>query len=78
MVTPPKRYDVTIPRTYTDAAGNQKTHFWQVGTAFPLRERSGFSIKLWSKLLVTDQLVVFEREPEDPEALPPPEDNIPF
>lgn len=77
MVTP-KRYDVTIPRTYTDAAGNPKTHFWQVGTAFPLREHSGFSIKLWSKLLVTDQLVIFEREPEETQTPPPPEDNIPF
>lgn len=60
-----KIYDVTIPRTYTDASGKQKTHFWNVGTAFPLKERDGFSIKLNAKMLVTDEYVVFLREPDE-------------
>jgi hypothetical protein len=71
-----KQYDVTIPRTYTDASGKQKTHFWQVGTAFPLKERDGFSIKLNAKMLVTDEYVVFAREPREAGGdEPPPEDN---
>jgi hypothetical protein len=60
-----KMYNVCVPRQYKDGHGNDKTHFWQVGTAFPLRDQDGFSIKLWTKLLVTDQLVLFVREPRE-------------
>jgi hypothetical protein len=76
-----KIYDVTIPRTYKDANGKEKTHFWNVGTAFPLRERDGFSIKLNARMLVTDEYVVFVREPRDgaSDDQPPDEhDQIPF
>lgn len=73
-----KIYDVTIPRRYQDAAGNEKTHFWQVGTMFPLREKEGFSIKLNSKMLLTDQYVVFVRETDESKSDAPPNDDIPF
>lgn len=72
-----KRYDVTIPRTYTDASGKERTHFWQVGSAFPLREKDGFTIRLYAKMLITDEYVVFAREEEESSAAPP-EDNLPF
>lgn len=77
---PAKKYNVTIPRTYKDAGGNQKTHFWHVGTAFPLKEREGFSVKLYSKMLLTDQFVIFPHEPEENgnSSEVPPEDDIPF
>ena len=80
MPAPTKRYNVTVPRTYKDGHGNQKTHFWHVGTAFPLKERDGLSIKLYSKMIVTDQFVLFAEEPEEngsSEPLPD-DDNLPF
>jgi hypothetical protein len=77
-----KRYNVTVPRQYEDGNGNKKTHFWQVGTAFPLRDQDGISIKLWTKLLVTDQLVLFVHEPREraagESAAPEQSDDIPF
>ncbi len=78
------RFTVCIPRKYRDGSGAEKTHFWQVGTGFGFEPRSadgarGVSVKLYAKLLVTDQLVLFEQEPEAPGAAPPPEDDqIPF
>lgn len=78
------RFDVCIPRKYRDAAGNEKTHFWQVGTGFGFEARGddgaeGVSVRLYSKMLVTDQLVLFKREPETASsAAPPPDDNLPF
>jgi hypothetical protein len=73
-----KIYDVTIPRTYKDSNGKEKTHFWNVGTAFPLREREGFSIKLYSKMLLSDQYVVFLRDEDESTPAPPPDDGLPF
>lgn len=81
MSQPPRKYSVCIPRPYTTRGGEQKTHFWHVGTGFSLRERSGVTVKLFSKMLLTDQFVLFEDEPEDTpagSAAPPPDDDIPF
>lgn len=78
------RFTVCIPRKYRDNAGNEKTHFWQVGTGFGFESRSGsddatrgVSVKLYSKMLLTDSLVLFEQEPEAPSSAPP-DDNLPF
>lgn len=73
-----KRYDVTIPRTYRDSSGKEQTHFWLVGSAFPLKNRDGLSIKLYSRMLLSDQYVVFAREEEEDAAAAPPDDQIPF
>lgn len=70
------RYNVTIPRTYT-VNGVKKTHFWQVGTAFPLKEHDGFSIKLHSRMLLTDEYVLFAVDEDEPNASVPV-DDIPF
>ena len=77
------RYSVCIPRKYRDNAGAEKTHFWQVGTGFGFEARSadgaeGVSVKLYSKMLLTDQLVLFKQEPEAPSSAPPDDDQIPF
>lgn len=78
------RGDVCIPRKYRDSNGTEKTHFWQVGTAFGFERQTadgttrGASVKLYSKLLVTDSLVIFWREPEEPASSPPPDDDVPF
>ena len=72
------RFNVTVPRPYRDKSGAEKTHFWQVGTAFPLRNTEGISIKLFTKLLVTDQLVLFPVEEDAADNAPPPVDDIPF
>lgn len=76
------RFTVCIPRKYRDSAGNEKTHFWQVGTGFGFESQSsdgasGVSVKLYSKMLLTDQLVLFKQEPEAPSSAPPP-DDMPF
>jgi hypothetical protein len=76
-------FDVCVPRKYL-AGGAEKTHFWQVGTGFGFENQTakgpvrGVSVKLYTKLLVTDQLVLFEREREESSNEPPPDDNIPF
>jgi hypothetical protein len=73
------RYNVCVPRQYVTASGEKKTHFWPVGVMFPLKEQDGFTIKLWTKLLVTDQLVMFAHEPrEKPTDERVDEDGIPF
>lgn len=58
-----KRYDVCCPRPYKDGQGNQKTYFWKVGTAFPLKDRDGFSIQLYTRVLPLDELVCFVHQP---------------
>jgi hypothetical protein len=79
-----KRYDVCAPRKYQTSNGEEKTHFWNIGTAFPLKERDGFSIKLWTRILPTDELVLFVHEPKAASTTdgagsePPPHDDIPF
>lgn len=78
------RFDVCVPRKYRDGSGNERTHFWQVGSGFGFETRSaegttkGVSVKLYTKLLVSDQLVLFFREPEAPSSSPPPDDDVPF
>lgn len=76
----PKRYNVTIPRAYIErSTGKEKTHFWHVGTAFPLKDREGFTVNLYSKMLVTDRFVIFAEDDDQPApAEPPPHDDLPF
>lgn len=80
-------YNVCVPRKYTDAQGVEKTHFWQVGKAFPMRERDGFKVQIYTKmLLVPDgELVLFaaeQRQSQRPVGAVPDsdvgDDDIPF
>lgn len=80
-----KRYNAMCPRTYTDRDGKEKTTFFQVGTAFPLKEKDGFTIELWMRVLPTDRLVLFvheERARAPGETTAPdtiaPDDDLPF
>lgn len=79
-----KQYNVCVPRKYKDRTGAEKTHFWQVGMAWPMRERDGFTIELYTRVLPTDKLVCFLKESRDPGAVkeeeppPPNDDDIPF
>jgi hypothetical protein len=77
MANPP-RYDVTIPRAYKDSNGTERTHFWLVGSAFPLREHEGLSVKLYSRMLLSDQFVIFRRDEDESEKPPAPKDDLPF
>lgn len=80
-----KRYNVCSPRTYQQN-GEERTHFWIIGTAFPLKEKDGFSVKLWTRILPSDELVLLVNEPreqragaaKDPEGAEPPLDDLPF
>lgn len=40
------RYDAVAARTYTDRDGNEKSSFTNIGVAFPMKERDGFSLRL--------------------------------
>lgn len=40
------RYDVLIARPYVDQHGEEKASFTRIGTAWPMKERDGFSITL--------------------------------
>ncbi len=40
------RYDVLTARTYVDSHGEEKVSFTRIGTAWPMKERDGFSITL--------------------------------
>lgn len=81
-----KKYNLFIPREYTDNAGDKKTHFWQVGVLLPMQQRDGFSIKLYSNLLVTKgDMVAFpdlrniERpNKQEKDDVDPDDDDIPF
>lgn len=78
-----KRYNVCSPRTYTQN-GEEKTHFWSIGTAFPLKDKDGFSIRLYTRVLPSDELVMFVHEPREARSGgtashdEPPPDDIPF
>jgi len=40
------RYDAVAVRRYKDRDGNEKSAFTTIGTAFPLRDKDGFMVKL--------------------------------
>lgn len=74
-----KQYTVCAPRKYKTSNGETRTHFWPVGKAFPLREKDGFSLKLYTRLLPTDELVLFADDQDQvPPDEPPPKDDVPF
>jgi hypothetical protein len=81
-------YNVCVPRKYTDSNGTEKTHFWPVGKMFPMRERDGYKLQLYTKmLLVPDgEIVIFAAEQRQQTSQRPPgaasddgvDDDIPF
>lgn len=40
------RYDAIAARTYQDRDGNDKSSFTNIGVAFPMKDRDGFTIRL--------------------------------
>src|SRR5690606_22249581 len=40
------RYDAVAVRKYSDRDGNEKTAYTNVGVAWPMKEKDGFSVKL--------------------------------
>lgn len=78
-----KRFNVCYPRPYKGPNGEEKTHFWQVGKMFPMREQEGFTLQLYTRVLPGDKLVLFpedsqESAPTRDAPLPPGDDDIPF
>lgn len=76
-----KRFNVCCPRPYKGSNGEEKTHFWQVGKMFAMREREGFTIQLYTRVLPSDKLVLFPEDSQEPAAKEPPpigDDDIPF
>lgn len=76
-----KRYTVHVPREYTKNDGTKGTDFLRVGAAFPLKERDGFSVELYFRVLPSDRLVLFVYEPKPGTESPSEErgdDDIPF
>ncbi len=76
-----KRYNVCAVRKYRDRDNKEKTHFWRIGTAFPMREQDGLSLKLYTRILPSDELVLFvqdEQPSSDDASDPSPDDDIPY
>jgi hypothetical protein len=74
-------YNLCVPRKYTDAQGVEKTHFWVVGKMFPMRERDGFKVQMYTKMLLIPEgeLVLFAAEQRQQTQRPPgaaPDDSI--
>ncbi len=40
------RYDAVAVRRYKDRDGNEKSQFTTIGTAWPMREKDGFTVRL--------------------------------
>ncbi len=40
------RYDAVAVRKYEDRDGNEKSSFTNIGVAFPMRDRDGYSLRL--------------------------------
>ncbi len=78
------KYSVCIARKYKDRNGKEQIHFWNVGKAFDFTTQSGkpgVSVKLYSRTLMTDELVLFlddEEQPKNAVSEPPGDDDIPF
>jgi len=74
-----KRYRVCVPREYLKD-GEKKTHFWQVGVGWPLKERDGATLELYTRVLPGNKLVLLVDEPREGTAEPeaPLEDDVPF
>lgn len=47
-----KKYDICVPRVYIDKDGQKKTHWWKVGMMTPMANRDGFSIMMFTNLLL--------------------------
>lgn len=65
-----KQYNVMFPKAY-ERNGKSQTSFVRVGTAFPLRDRDGFSIEFDVPLVLAGgdcKLVMFVREMNDGES----------
>lgn len=81
-----KRYNICVPRKYKDGNGNEKTHWWTVGSMIPMRERDGYSIQMYSPLLALPRdakLVAFvdvekEKEERENKQEEDTDDDIPF
>jgi hypothetical protein len=80
-----KHYNVCAPRKYKNNQGEEKTHFWPVGKMFPMQDRDGFKIQLYTRVLPTDELLMFPSEPmanRTPKSAVEgeniPDDDIPF
>jgi len=72
-----KQYNVMYPKSY-EKNGKTETTFVRVGTAFPLRERDGFSLELDVPLTFVGsegRLVLFVREQQDNNDPPPNRNN---
>lgn len=41
-----ERYDAVAVRKYQDRNGNEKTAYTNLGTAFPFRDKDGFTVRL--------------------------------
>ncbi len=55
-----KIYDVLSARAYTDNSGEQKTEYYKLGVAFPLKNKNGLNMKL-TNFPVSGEIIVLER-----------------
>jgi len=79
-----KFYNVCVPRKYKDRNGVEKTHFWVIGKMFPMREKDGFNVQVYTRVLPTEELVLWPGDTQERSATPAAaaeevgDDDIPF
>lgn len=70
-----ERYDAVAVRKYTDRDGNEKSSFTNIGVAWPMKDRDGYSLRLHCLPAPVDgeySILLFPPKPrEDAEQRPP-------
>lgn len=59
-----KTYDILVTEEY-ESGGEKKTKFHNVGTAWPLDNKDGFSVQIHPGVAVSDRLVILPRKPRE-------------
>lgn len=64
-------YDLLIPEEYTTKERQVRSKFYQVGIAFPMKEREGFTINIAPGAAISGKVLLVKRTPRDQEPYDP-------
>jgi hypothetical protein len=70
------RYEAVAVRRYEDRDGNEKTAFTNIGVAFPMKERDGYTVRLHAMPVPDDgEFVILLMPPKPKEDQQPSRDD---